>query len=78
MLGIRKAEVSDDDEDDDRLDKSGAFGKLNLSEASVAIMRKWLALGRQRMVSKGRGPTAAGRAAAARKQKKKKPGLFGF
>jgi hypothetical protein len=71
VFGIRRAEVSDDESGDDNYDPTGRFGKLRLTAASEAIMRKWLALGRQSMVAKGKTPSALGKPVKKRNKKKK-------
>jgi len=79
ILGIRAADISDDDDDDDKFDNASAFAghRLNLSPASVAIMRRWLILGRERMAADGRGPNSA-TLVKKRKKKAKAKNIFGF
>jgi len=75
-LGIRKPNVSDDDEDDDKLDITFSKSRMNLSSASIAIMQKWLEIGRARVEEKG-ASTSFNR--IQKKKKKKTPSnIFGF
>jgi len=79
--GIRTADVSDDDSDDDRLDVGAKFGKVRLSAASKAIMLKWVALGKERAIAQGKTGGNALAIAALRNKRRKKKGkanAFGF